>query len=79
MPEISLSIIRIRQVPADINSPDITCHKQDKTNTENKSGKQYMTFPVAVKKKRKTAAADDTNLCAGLPYNFLQSAEPTDR
>ena len=38
-----------------------------------------MTFPVAVKKKRKTAAADDTNLCAGLPYNFLQSAEPTDR
>ena len=35
--------------------------------------------PVAVKKKRKTAAADDTNLCAGLPYNFLQSAEPTDR
>ena len=32
-----------------------------------------MTFPVAVKKKRKTAAADDTNLCAGLPYNFLQS------
>ena len=38
-----------------------------------------MTFPVAVKKKRKTAAADDTNLCAGLPYNFLQSVEPTDR
>ena len=38
-----------------------------------------MTFPVAVKKKRKTAAADDTNLCAGLPYNFLQSLEPTDR
>ena len=34
-----------------------------------------MTFPVAVKKKRKTAAADDTNLCAGLPYNFLQSLE----
>lgn len=38
-----------------------------------------MTFPVAVKKKRKTAAADDANLCAGLPYNFLQSAESIDR